>query len=124
MKLIFLHADKFISKLGIKVSCKVDIIIINGHDQAFSITQSSKFEISLQYLKREVRSGGQFWHADKRQNFSKLVLSFLMEVARRFQNTENRKLVIFLQYIKKKLSQLLSVLLGCKTFRYFTGLQS
>ena len=111
MKLIFLHADKFISKLGIKVSCKVDIIIINGHDQAFSITQSSKFEISLQYLKREVRSGGQFWHADKRQNFSKFVLSFLMEVARRFQNTENRKLVIFLQYIKKKLSQLLSVLL-------------
>ena len=30
----------------------------------------------------------------------KLVLSFLMEVARHVQDTQNRKLVIFLQYIK------------------------
>ena len=39
----FLHADKhqiflkvYFKTLGIKVSCKVDIIIINGNDQAFS----------------------------------------------------------------------------------------
>ena len=39
----FLHADKhqsflkvYFNTLGIKVSNKVDIIIINGHDQAFS----------------------------------------------------------------------------------------
>ena len=39
----FLHADKhqsflkvYFNTLGIKVSYKVDIIIINGHDQAFS----------------------------------------------------------------------------------------
>ena len=39
----FLHADKhqgflkvYFNILGIKVSFKVDIIIINGHDQAFS----------------------------------------------------------------------------------------
>ena len=39
----FLHADKhqsflkvYFNFLGIKVSYKVDIIIINGHDQAFS----------------------------------------------------------------------------------------
>ena len=39
----FLHTDKrqsflkaYINTLGIKVSYKVDIIIINGHDQAFS----------------------------------------------------------------------------------------
>ena len=50
---------------------------------------------------KEVRNGGHFWHADKRQSFYKLVLSFLMEVARHVQNTQNRKLVIFLQYIKK-----------------------
>ena len=38
----FLHADKhqsfrkvYFSTLGIKVFYKVDIIIINGHDQAF-----------------------------------------------------------------------------------------
>ena len=42
-----------------------------------------------------------FWHADKRQSFRKLVLSFLVEVARRNQNTQNRKMGIFLQYIKK-----------------------
>ena len=39
----FLHLDKhqsllkiYFNTLGIKVSCKVDFIIINGHDQAFS----------------------------------------------------------------------------------------
>ena len=64
-------------------------------------TQSNKFTISLQYLKKGVRNRSQFWHADKRQSFYKLVLSFLMEVARHVQNTQNRKLVIFLQYIKK-----------------------
>ena len=39
----FLHADKhqsflkvYFNTLGIKVSYKVNIIIINGHDQAFS----------------------------------------------------------------------------------------
>ena len=46
MKLNFLYADKYQSflkvyfnTLGIKVSFKVDIIIINGHDQAFSNQQ-------------------------------------------------------------------------------------
>ena len=46
-----------------------------------------------------------------------------MEVARHVQNTQNRNLVILLQYIKK-LWQLLCVLLWCKTFRYFMGVQS
>ena len=39
----FLHTDKrqsflkaYINTLGIKVSYKIDIIIINGHDQVFS----------------------------------------------------------------------------------------
>ena len=65
------------------------------------ITQSNKFAISLQYLKKEVRNGGHFWHADKSLSFYKLVLSFLREVAIHVQNAENRKLVIFSQYIKK-----------------------
>ena len=73
----------------------------------FQITQSNKFAISLQYLRKEFRKGGHFWHADKCQSFYKLVLSFLMEVVRHVQNTQNRKLVIFVQYIKKNLSQLL-----------------
>ena len=62
------------------------------------ITQSNKFAISLQYLKKEVRNGGDFWYADKRQSFYKLVLSFLIEVAIQVQNNQNRKLVIFAIY--------------------------
>ena len=63
-------------------------------------TQSNKFEISLQYLIREVRDGAHFVHLYKHQSFYKLALSFLM--ARHVQSSKNRKLEIFLQYIKKK----------------------
>ena len=83
----------YFKTFSVKVSYKVDIIIINGHDQ---ITQSNNFAISLQYLKKEVRNEDHFWHADKRQTFYKLVLSFFMEVARHVQNSQNRKLVMFL----------------------------
>ena len=54
-----------------------------------------------------MKYGVRFLHADKHQSFYKLALSFLSEVTRHVQSTENRKLVIFLQYIKKKVSQLL-----------------
>ena len=81
------------------------------------ITQSNKFAISLQYLKKEVRNGGHFWHADKRQSFYKLKSSFFMEVAGHVQNTKNRKLVILLQYIKRNCCNYF-VLLRCETFRY------
>ena len=69
-------------------------------------TQSNKFAISLQYLKKEVRDVVHFLHSEK-QSFYKLALSFLMEVARYDQSTPNRELVIFLLYIKKKVSRLL-----------------
>ena len=36
------------------------------------------------------------------KSFCKLGLSFLMKVARHVQSTQTRKLVIFLQYLKKK----------------------
>ena len=38
--------------------------------------QSNKFKISLQYLKKEVRNGVDFLHADKHQNFYKLDYRF------------------------------------------------
>ena len=38
-------------------------------------------------------------HADKHQRFYKLGLFFWMEVAEYVQSTQNRKLMIFLQYI-------------------------
>ena len=73
----------------------------------FQSTQSNKFVISMQYLKKEVRDGVHFLHVDKDQSFYKLALLFLMEMVRHVQSTQNRKLVIFLQYLKKKVSQLL-----------------
>ena len=89
------------------------------------ITQSIKFAISLQYLKKEVRNGGHFWHADRRQSFYKLLLSFLMEVTRHVQKAQNRKLEIFLQNIEKNCCNCFVLqLLGYKTFTYFTGGQS
>ena len=44
-------------------------------------TQNNKLSISLQYLKNKVGSGVHFLHVDKHQNFYKLTLSYLMEVA-------------------------------------------
>ena len=49
-------------------------------------TQSNKFTISLQYLKKEVRNGVHFLHADKHKSFHKLASSFLMEVVRYVQS--------------------------------------
>ena len=73
------------------------------------ITQSNKFAISLQHLKKEVRNGGHLGNADKHQIFNKLILSFLVGAARHVQNIQLRELVIFLHYIKKTLSKLLCV---------------
>ena len=67
----------------------------------FQNTQSNKFAISLQYLKKEVKDGVHFLDANKQQSFYKLALSFLIEVARHVQNTQNKKLVIFLKYLEK-----------------------
>ena len=72
--------------------------------KCFQITQSNKFAISLEYLKKEVGNRDHFWHPDKRQSFYKLILFFLMEVVRHVQNTQNEKLVIFLQYIRKNVA--------------------
>ena len=109
----FLHADKHQSflqvdfnNLGIKVSYKVILsllIVIIKHSQS---TQSNKFAIYLQYIKKEISNGIHFLHADKHQSFYKLALSFLMEVDRHVQITQNRK-SNFLQYFKKGVSQLL-----------------
>ena len=75
------------------------LMSIIKHSQS---SQSNKFTISLQHLKKEVRDGVYFLHADKHESFYKLALSFLMEWSRHVQSTQNRKLVKFLQYLKKK----------------------
>ena len=98
--------------LFIEVSYKMILSLLMGMIKQSQITQSNKFAISLQYLKKEVKNGVHFLHADKHQSFYKMALSFFMEVVRHVQSTQNRKLVIFLEYIKKKvLQQLLGSIL-------------
>ena len=84
----FLYADKHQSSLqfdfntlGTKVSYKMILSLLMGIIKHSQSTKSNKFAISLQYLKKEVRDGFHFLHADK-QNFYKFILLFLMEVAR------------------------------------------
>ena len=113
MKLIFLHTNKHQSFLQVDFK---NLGIKNSQS-----AQSNKFTISLQYLKKEVRNGVHFLHADKHQSFYKLALSFLMEVASYVQSTQNRNLVIFLQDIKKKLSQLLLCSILMQNIQIFYG---
>ena len=108
----------------IKVCYKVILSLLIGMIKHTQNTQSNKFAISLQYIKKEVRNGVRFLHADKHQSFYKLALSFLIKVARYVQSTQSRKLIIFLQYIKEKYRNCFCVLLWCKTFKYFTEVQS
>ena len=74
----------------------------------------------LQYLKNEVRNEVDFLHADEHHSFYKLAL-FLMEVARHVQITQNRKLLIFLQYLKKKVSHLLLCSVEMENIHIFYG---
>ena len=89
----FLHADRHQSflqvdfnTLGINVFNEVILSLLIGMIYHSQSTQSNKFAISLQYLKKEVRNGVHFLHSDKHQNFYKLALSFMMEVVRHIQS--------------------------------------
>ena len=93
--------------ININVSYKVILSLLMSMNKHSLNTQSNKFAISLQYLKKEVGDGVHFLHADKHQSFYKLALLFLTEVARRIQSTQNRKFLMFLQYLKKRVSQML-----------------
>ena len=60
-------------------------------------------------------------HAEKHQSFYKLAFSFSMEVTIHVQSTQNSKLVIFLQYNKEKVSQLLLCSVGIQNIHIFYG---
>ena len=78
-------------------------------------SQNSKFTMSLQYLKKEVRDEVDFLHADKYQSFllvdfinlgikvsCKVILSLWMGMMKHSQITQSKKFAIHLQYHKKK----------------------
>ena len=128
MKLIFLHTDKHqrflqvdFNTLSIKVSYKVILSLLMGMIKYSQNTRRNKFAISLQYLKKEVRNRVHFLHADKHQSFYKFTLSFSAEVARHIQSIQNRKLVKFLQYREKKVSQLLLCSIMMQNIQIFYG---
>ena len=48
-----------------------------------------------------------FLNADKHQSFYKLIFLFLMEMTKHVQSTQKGKLAIVLQFVKKKVLELL-----------------
>ena len=72
----FLHADKHQSFLSIKVSYKVILSLLMDIVKHSQSTQSNKFAIFLQYLKKDVWDEVHFLHADKHQSVYKLAMSF------------------------------------------------
>ena len=66
MKLIFLHAGKHDSLL------QIGSMILMGMTKHFQSSQNSKFAMSLQYLKKEVKDEIDFLHPDKHQSFVKV----------------------------------------------------
>ena len=94
----FLHADKVPMKLisslwASKFPAKGWSLLMGMIKHSQSI-QSYRLAVSSQYLKKKV-GWSSFFHVDKDQSFCKLALWFLMEMIRRVQSAENRKLVIF-----------------------------
>ena len=81
----FLHVDKYQSflqvdfnTLSINVSYKVILSLLMGMIKYSQSTQSNKFAIFLQYLKKELRNGAHFLHANKHQSLYKLGLFLIM----------------------------------------------
>ena len=88
-------------------------------------TQSYKFSISLQYPKKDVGDGVHFLHENKHQSFYKLALPILIEVPKYVQSTQNRILVIFLQYVNNRnVLQILFCSIVMQKLRYFLNVQS
>ena len=109
-KKVFLHADKHESLL------QIDTMILMGMVKHSQSSQNSKFAMSSQYLKKEVRVEVDFLHVNKHQSFLqvdfstmgikvsyKIILSLLMSMIKHSQSTQSSKFVISLQYLKKKL---------------------
>ena len=80
----------------------------------FQSSQNSKFAVSLQYLKKEVKDEICFLHADKHQSFLqvdfntlgtkvsyKVILSLSMGMNKDSQTTQSKKFAISLQYLRK-----------------------
>ena len=108
----FFHADKHESFLQIVLWFLMGMF---KHSQSY---QKSKFAMSLEYLKKQVREVN-FLHADKHQSFLQVdfntlsikvfyrwyhFLSLLMGIIKHSQKTQSNKLVVALQYLTNEVS--------------------
>ena len=107
--MIFLYTDKHqyflqvnLNTLDIRVSYKIILSLLMSMISIIKILNVT----SLQFLNKISK---------------KLALSFWTEVSRHTQSIQNRKLVIFFQYLKKKLSRLLLCSIVMQNIQIFYG---
>ena len=100
---------------------QIDTMVLMGCPSIPKIARIASLQCLCNISKKKLEMKLIFLHADKHQSFYKLALSFLIEVAGHVQSTQNRKLVIFLQYIKKKVSQLLLCSIVLQNIQTFDG---
>ena len=74
VKVDSLHADKHESLL------QIDTMILMGIIKHSQSSQNSRFAISLQYLKQEVRDEVNFLHGDKHQSFRQVDFNTLVSI--------------------------------------------
>ena len=61
----------------------------------------------MQYLKKEVRDEIDFLHADKHESLLQIDNMTLIEIIKHSQSSENTKVTVSLQYIKKNVRELI-----------------
>ena len=105
---------KLISTLWVSKFFTRWYIIIDRSDQALSkYCKVTSLQYPCSFSKKKLRMEFIFC--------MQINIKFLMELGLHVQSTQNRKLVIFLLYIKEKVSLLCSIVLWCKTLRYVMG---
>ena len=107
----FFHEGKHKSFLQIVLWFLMGMV---NHSQSY---QNSKFAMSLQYVKKEVRDEVVFLHVVKHQSFlqidfntlsikafCKVILTLLLGMIKYSQSTQSNKLVIASQYLTNEVS--------------------
>ena len=67
-----------------------------------NITQSNKFAIFLQHLKKEVSNEIDFLHADKHESLLQIDTMTLIGIVKHSQSFQKSKVTMSLQYIKRE----------------------
>ena len=80
-------------QINIRVSCNFLCLLLLGVSKHVQSTQNIKFSISLKYFKK-VGKDEHVLYGDNHQSFYKLVVSFLVVIARHAQSNRNSKFVI------------------------------